>query len=179
MAKASSVNIDERLNQINDELSTILEERIEFLTRTLSETQRFSQKIASTELEIQRNTAQHSRLDAERKDLEKEVSTLVGRLEEATGARDEQQQEKYAKEKELQRLEWEIADKRKANEADNTSIAKLETELDAVEKENKKLKNRVGVLEEGVNRMKKLRDEYLQKIKGLDVEMKNSTGAEE
>jgi chromosome segregation ATPase len=179
MAKSSAVNIDERLNQINEELSQILEERIEFLTRTLSETQRFSQKIASTELEIQRNTAQHARLNAEREDLEREVETLGQRVAEATASRDAQQQEKYAKEKEIQRLEWEIADKRKANEEDNGCIKGLEAELDGIEKENKKLKNRVVVLEEGVNRMARIRDDYLAKIAGLDEEMKNVSGSGE
>ncbi len=59
---SDAVTSDERLTQINDELSKILEEKIEFLTRTLSETQRFTQKIATTELAIQRNSAQHPRL---------------------------------------------------------------------------------------------------------------------
>jgi len=59
---AEAANSDERLTQINSELSTILEEKVEFLTRVLGETQRFTQKIANTEIDIQRNSAQHSRL---------------------------------------------------------------------------------------------------------------------
>ncbi len=179
MAQSEAVNSDDRLKQINEELGKILEDRTEFLTRTLSETQRFSQKIANTELEIQRNTSQHSRLNVEREELEKELSSLLERVTEASTARDAQQQEKYGKEKEIQRLEWEIADRRKANEEDSGKIRSLETELDGIDKENKKLANRVGVLEEGVARMQKIRDEYMQRIAGLDEEMKNVSGGGE
>ena len=179
MAQSEAVNSDDRLKQINEELGKILEDKIEFLTRTLSETQRFSQKIANTELEIQRNTSQHSRLKAEQEELKKELDALVDRVAEASSARDAQQQEKYAKEKEIQRLEWEIADRRKANEEDSGRIRAFEVELEGHEKENKKLKNRVTGLEEGVARMRKIRDEYMQRIAGLDEEMKNVSGGGE
>jgi chromosome segregation ATPase len=173
MAQTESVTSDERLTQINAELSKILEEKIEFLTRTLGETQRFTQKIANTELEIQRNTAQHSRLLEECTALQKELETLAGRVSAAAAERDGKQQSKYAQEKEIQRLEWEISDKRKANEESDTKTKALEAELDALEKDNKKHQNRITVQEEGVARMKKMREEYLAKIQGLDQEMKS------
>jgi chromosome segregation ATPase len=176
---SDSESSDARLKQINDELSRILEEKLEFLTRTLSETQRFTQKIASTELEIQRNTAQRARLETEKSDLEGQLAGLNEQVATATSARDAQQQDKYAREKEIQRLEWEISDKRKANEESTGRIGALEAELDATEKEIKKLQNRISVLEEGVARMKKLREEYQERIAGLDQEMKNVTGGGE
>lgn len=170
---SDAVTSDQRLTQINEELSRILEEKIEFLTRTLSETQRFTQKIANTELEIQRNSAQHTRLKEQCDSLEDEIKELMARVEVATSDRDEKLQEKYAKEKEIQRLDWEISDKRKANEESAERIKGLDSEFDSVEKENKRLQNRITVLEEGVERMKKVRIEYLSKIAGLDEEMKN------
>jgi chromosome segregation protein len=175
---SDAVNSDERLTQINEELSNILEEKIELLTRTLGETQRFTQKIANTELEIQRNSAQHTRLKEQCDSLNDEIKGLVDRVETATGERDEKQQEKYAKEKEIQRLDWEISDKRKANEEDGERIKTLEVELDGIEKENKRLVNRITVLQEGVDRMKRVREEYLSKIAGLDEEMKSLAGQE-
>ncbi len=179
MAQSDAATSDQRLTQINEELSRILEEKIEFLTRTLSGTQRFTQKIANTELEIQRNSAQHTRLKEQCDTLDDEIKGLNERVESATGERDEKQQEKYAKEKEIQRLDWEISDKRKANEASEERIKTLDSDLDEVEKENKKLKNRIAVLEEGVLRMKKVKEEYLSKIAGLDKEMKNLGGLTE
>jgi len=179
MAENTQASSDERLTQINQELSQILEDRLEFLTKTLSETQRFSQKIANTELEIQRNTAQHARLDVERQQLEKDVTSLSDRVAEASKARDEYQQEKYDKEKELQRLEWEIADLRKSNEESSGKIKSLETEQDACTQENQKLSNRIGVLEEGVTKVQRLREEYLARIAGLDSEMKAATETQE
>ena len=45
---ANETASDDRLTQINQELSSILEAKLEFLTRTLSDTQRTTQKIATT-----------------------------------------------------------------------------------------------------------------------------------
>jgi len=176
MAQADS---DKRLTEINAELSRILETKIEFLTQTLSETQRLTQKIANTELEIQRNASQHASLGDEGANLEKELGVMSGRVKAAQEERDAKQQDKYAKEKETQRLEWEIADKIKANDEAGEKIRGLESELEHHEKDNKKLQGRVEVLEEGVERMRKVREEYLSKISSLDQEMKGLAGVKE
>ena len=173
-----SASSDERLTQINEELSSILEQKLEFLTRTLSDTQRLTQKIATTELEIQRNTSQHGRLVEQVASLTKELGELEDRVAAATTDRDDKQTEKYAKEKEIQRLDWEISDRRKATKDDETKVASLERELGGIDKENDTLKDRITVLEEGVERMKSVRQEYLNKIKGLDAEMKTLAGGE-
>lgn len=179
MASSNAVGGDERLTEINAELSQILEAKLEFLARTLSETQRLTQKIASTELEIQRNSVQHSRLGDESSGLERELAGLSEKLRSAAEVRDARQADKYAKEKEIQRVEWEIADKRKANEESEVRIKELERELDGIERENKKLQNRILVLEEGVTRMKRVKEEYLTKIAGLDQEMKSLASGEQ
>jgi len=173
MAQPEPASSDQRLSQINDELSNILEEKMEFLTRTLSETQRFTQKIANTELEIQRNSAQHSRLKGQCDSLSDEVNSLIERVQAATSERDDKQSEKFEKEKEIQRLDFEIADNRKACGEAQERIKSLEGELDVLDKENSKLTSRITVLEEGVLRMKEVRKEYISKIAGLDKEMKN------
>jgi chromosome segregation ATPase len=176
---AEATHSDERLTQINSELSSILEAKVEFLTRVLGETQRFTQKIANTELEIQRNSAQHRRLKEQCDSLDDDVKGLTERVVTATSERDERQQEKYAKEKEIQRLDWEISDKRK-NEVDSTERIKvLDSELDGLEKESNKLETRITVLREGVDRMKRVREEYLKQIAGLDQEMKSLAASEE
>ena len=108
--------------------------------------------------------------------LEKELKTLTPRVAEATTERDERQNEKYAREKELQRIDWEISDMRKANEDAAARIKDLERQHAELEKENKKLESRIQFLQEGVERMKSVRDEYLSRIKGLDQEMKNLAG---
>jgi chromosome segregation ATPase len=173
-----SASSDERLTKINEELSSILEAKLEFLTRTLSDTQRLTQKIATTEMEISRNTSSHGRLSGQVASLTKELGELEDRVATATKDRDDRQNDKYAKEKEIQRLDWEIADKRKAAKDDETKITNLERELGGVDKENETLVDRITVLEEGVERMKKVRQEYLNKIKGLDEEMKTLAGGE-
>ncbi len=179
MALTDAAGSDDRLTQINEELSRILEAKIEFLARTLSDTQRLTQKIANTELEIQRNSSQHSRLGEECTTLDKDMVSLAEKAKAAGTERDARQADKYAKEKELQRIDWEIADRRKGNDEADGKIKELERELDTHDRESKKLQNRIVVLEEGVARMKKVREEYLNKIAGLDMEMKNLAGDQE
>ena len=51
--------------------------------------------------------------------------------------------------------------------------------LRQLEAENGKLQSRVAVLEEGVDRMRKVREEYMAKIAGLDLEMKGLAGSKD
>jgi len=179
MAEAQAAQSDTRLTEINDELSKILAEKMEFLTKTLNETQRTSHKIAQIELEIQRHTAQYAGYEDQGKSLDKELQTLTERLKISTEERDSKQQDKYDKEKELQRLDLEISDKAKSNDEAGERIRTLEKDLEKHESDNKKLLSRVAVLEEGVERMRKVREEYMAKIAGLDKEMKGLAGSEE
>ena len=179
MAKAQASQSDQRLSEINDELSSILAEKMEFLTKTLNETQRTTHKIAQIELELQRHTSQYAGYADEVKSLEKELNTLNDRLKISTDERDKRQQEKYEKEKELQRLDWEISDKVKSNDEAGGRIGALEGDLEKHDAQNKKLASRVAVLEEGVGRMAKVREEYMAKIAGLDQEMKGLAGTRE
>ena len=73
----------------------------------------------------------------------------------------------------------EISDKIKSNDEAGTRIKTLESDLEKNEAENKKLASRVAVLEEGVDRMRKVREEYMAKIAGLDQEMKGLAGTRE
>jgi chromosome segregation ATPase len=175
---ADSVNTDQRLAQINDELSKLLEERIEFLTKTLAETQRFTHKIASTELEIQRNASQHVRFKEECESLEKELATLSDRVREVSGERDGRQNEKYAKEKEIQRLEWEIQDARKGIAEASEKSKALQKEKDLIEAENVALQGEVSELEGGVAELRKLRDRLRAKRQALNEEVGGGPGGE-
>jgi chromosome segregation ATPase len=169
MAEAGTT--DDRLVQINEELSKILEDRIEFLTRTLGETQRFTQKIGNTELEIQRNTSQHARFKEECETLEKDLGTLTARVGEVSEEREAKQNEKYAQEKELQRLEWEIADARKAIEESGEKIKGLSKEKADLDKETKRLEGDVGKLEAGVQELRELKERLLGKSSALKAEL--------
>jgi len=174
---ADATASDQRLVEINDELNAILEDRITFLTTTVKTTERLTQQIASSELDIKRHTEMQSKLDDEMRGINKELDTLTENTESLSSERDAKQKEKYGKEKEIQRIEWEIADKTKSIEKDEESIKDLEKELDKLERENKKLKNRVKVLEEGVARMTKVKQEYMNQIKGLNQEMSSLAGS--
>ncbi len=169
MAEAGTT--DDRLAQINDELSKILEDRIEFLTRTLGETQRFTQKIANTEMEIQRNTSQHSRFKEECDTLAKDLAKLSERVGQVGEEREAKQNEKYAQEKELQRLEWEIADARKAIEESGEKIKSFSKEKADLDKETKRLNSDVDKLEAGVQELRELKERLLGKSSALKAEL--------
>lgn len=168
---AETASTDERLTQINSELSSLLEAKMEFLTRTLSETQRFTHKIASTEMEIQRNTSQHARFKEECQKLEKDLESLSGRVKEVSDDRDAKQNEKYAQEKELQRLEWEIADSRKAIDEGAERIKSLGKEKADLEKETKRIQAEVTKLEAGVSELRELKERLLGKSSALKAEL--------
>jgi chromosome segregation ATPase len=170
---AETANTDERLTQINQELSSLLEAKMEFLTRTLSETQRFTQKIANTELEIQRNTSQHARFKSECETLETDLASLAERVKTVSAERDGKQNEKYAQEKELQRLEWEIADARKSIEEGTGRIDALSKEKAALDKDAKKLQAEVDKLEAGVKELRELKERLL----GMSSALKSELGA--
>ncbi len=179
MADDAQTASDQRLVEINNELNAILEERITFLTSTLKSTDSLTAQIAATELDIKRNREMQGKLEAEVGDISKELTSLTTTTETLTADRDARQKDKYAKEKDIQRLEWEIAEKGKEIEGDEGKINDLEKELSKLERENKKLKNRVKVLEEGVDRMRKVRQEYMRSIQDLNQEMTGLTGSGE
>jgi chromosome segregation ATPase len=170
MAEAAQQG-DDRLVELNNELKAILEERITFLTSTLKDTDRLTQQIANAEIDIRRNQQMGSKLQEEAEEIGTELETLQATTEELTGARDARRQEKFATERKIQELENDISSAGKEIEDGEGHIKDLEKELEKLERENKKLKNRVKVLEEGVTRMRKVREEYMRSIQDLNKEM--------
>lgn len=170
MAPSISTGNDERLTQINRELSSILEEKMEFLNRTLSDTQKLSQKIAAAELEMQRHQEQQHRLEEESLRLQREIEDFDRRVKEATAQRDSRQEESYSKEKEIQRLEWEIDDKRKVISATEDRSRALEADLVTLARTNEELQKDVERKEAKIARLQKIRDEFMSRIAELDRE---------
>jgi chromosome segregation ATPase len=170
MTPPISASKDERLTQINRELSSILEEKMEFLNRTLSETQMLSQKIASAELEVQRHQEQQHRLEEESLRLQRDIETYDRKVKEASAQRDSRVEESHAKEKEIQRLEWEISDKRKSISTVEDRFRTLETELATLERNGAELTKDVERKEAKIVRLEKIRDEFMSRIAELDRE---------
>ncbi len=170
MAEAAQQG-DDRLVELNNELKAILEERITFLTSTLKDTDRLTQQIANAEIDIRRNQQMGSKLKEEAEEIGGELEALQATTDELTSARDAKQQEKFATERKMQEMENDIASAGKDIEDGEGHIKDLEKELEKLERENKKLKNRVKVLEEGVTRMRKVREEYMRSIQDLNKEM--------
>lgn len=170
MASTISAGSDERLTKINRELSTILSEKLESLNRVLSETQELSQKIAAAETEMQRSQELQPRLAEESLRLEREIEALDRKVKESVAQRETRQQEFYAKEKEIQRLEWEITDKRKSISVVEDSARALEAELLTLQRANGELSKDVERKEAKISRLQKIRDEFISRIAELDRE---------
>ena len=179
MADAAQTSSDDRLVEINNELNAILEERITFLTSTLKNTESLTQQIANAELDIKRNQEMQSKLEVEAGSFDHKLSDLQKTTDELTAQRDKKQSERYKTERQIQELEVEIQNKGNEIETDEQRIKDLEKELEKLERENKKLRNRVKVLEEGVNRMRKVRQEYMRSIQDLNKEMTDLAAAPE
>ena len=179
MADAAQMSGDDRLVEINNELNAILEERITFLTSTLKTTESLTQQIANAELDIKRNQEMQANLENDAGGFDEKLAELKATTEELTSARDEKQAERFKTERQMQDLEVEIQNKAGEIEADEQKIKDLENELEKIERENKKLKNRVKVLEEGVTRMRKVREEYMRSIQDLNSEMKDLAASPE
>lgn len=178
MAEAAQQG-DDRLVELNNELKAILEERITFLTSTLKDTDRLTQQIANAEIDIRRNQQMGSKLQEEAEEIGSELEALQATTDELTAARDAKQQDKFATERKMQEMENDIASAGKDIEDGEGQIKDLEKELEKLERENKKLKNRVKVLEEGVTRMRKVREEYMRSIQDLNKEMTDLASSQE
>lgn len=177
MADPAQLSSDDRLVEINNELNAILEERITFLTSTLKTTESLTQQIANAELDIKRNQEMQAHLENDAGGFDEKLADLKRTTEELTAQRDEKQAERFKTERQMQDLEVEIHSKAGEIESDEQKIKDLENELEKIERENKKLKNRVKVLEEGVTRMRKVREEYMRSIQDLNSEMKDLAAA--
>jgi len=179
MASSVSLSGDERLVQINEELSTILEEKLTFLATALKTTERLTQQIASHELDIKRNTDLQSRLEGELQGIDSDLGNLRERSETLARDHESRQREKYAAEKEIQRLEWEIADRRKSISDDLAKVSEYEREMRALDSEHGKLQKQVQGLEAQVTQMRRAREDYLARISDLKREMSDIAGGGE
>ena len=178
MASTMNAGGDERLTKINREISSILSEKLEQLHRVLAETQELSQKIAAAEVEMQRSRELQPRLEEEALNLQRDIEVLDRKVKESVAQRESYQQEFYAKEKEIQRLEWEITDKRKSFSVVEDTARVLEAELLTLQRANGELSKDVERKEAKISRLQKIRDEFISRIAELDREesVLNSSG---
>jgi len=160
-----------RLTEISAELSTILEARIQELTRAMKGAEQTTRQIVATEMEIARHRQVQASMGPELQQLNHEVESLKLKVEELRGehgrlsnSRDEARAEVSRSGQELKEVEAETEQLR-------IQARKIEEESEILRRENGDLRNKLRTLEENVVRMRKLKEELMASISGLSQQM--------
>lgn len=154
----------DRLDQISNELASILEARMKDLLAAMKGAEQTTRQIVSAEMEIARYQQVIESSGAEKAALEKETATLKGRAEEAKAA-----QAKAAAERD--RLREELGGVEANAQAARDQHRALVEQSDALTKETTELRNKIRALEENLVRMRKMKEELLSGIGSLTQQM--------
>lgn len=160
-----------RLNEISSELASILDARIQELAAAMKASEQATRQIVATELEITRHRQIQDAMGPELVSLSGELEALKSKAEEqkqeharALTARDEARNELLARQAELKEAE---------SEGDRLRVQarKLEEEGEVLRRETNDLKAKIRSLEENVARMRKIKEEWMASIAGLNQQM--------
>jgi chromosome segregation ATPase len=140
----------ERLNEISTELAGILETRIQELTSAMKSAETTTRQIVATEMEIARYTQIVDTLGSEVGGLQKEAAAMRRKAEDARSG-----------------YTAAMADR----DAARSDLNRLDEQADELRRETTELRARAKALEESVSRMRKLRDDTLGAVGGLDQQL--------
>lgn len=165
----------ERLEAIQSELTGILEERLEQLRQSISETEELTQKIVTAELEIARSRQQREGLDDELARIEDDKAALRARADEVRARYDGRINERDELRDELRMVEEE-------NEKAQTDLDLLRKDLrdgegvhERLQSEHKQLQDQYTALQQETERMRKLKQDLMSSIQ---ANMKELSGSE-
>ena len=159
----------DRLNQISEELKSILETRLQELAGAMRSTEQATRQIVATEMDIARYNQITSDSRSELAGLRKDADDVRLRAEEAGSHRNEIIAERDSSREALARAE------RDARDA-GTQVGDLRARLRGVELEGESLRReaeeisiRVKSAEENVARLRRLREELMQQMSALSM----------
>ena len=171
----SEENTD-RMQQIQLELQSILDSRLDALAKALRTTETTTRKIVAAELDIERHQATQQRLLAEFDGLDVEVQ----KAKEAANAVEQEFRSKVEERDQLasdiQRIEGELKDVVLSTDRTRTQVADLEKESETLRDENTALKTKLKTLEENITRMRRLKEEMRSSLSGLTAQMTGLAG---
>lgn len=164
-----STGTADRLNQISEELKSILETRLQELAGAMRGTEQATRQIVATEMEIARYNQITSDSRTELATLRKDAEDVRVRAEEAGAHRNS-----IIAERDASREALTLAD-REAREA-GTQVGDLRARLRGLELEGESLRReaeeisaRVKAAEENVARLRRLREELMQQMSALSM----------
>ena len=166
-------NETSRLQEINTELTSILEARIAELTVVMRAAEQTTRQIVATEMEIGRYRQLQSSTGPELEQLQAERQSLGLRADELRAEHGKLTQSRDDARNEVLRLQQEQRELDGETEKLRAQQRSLEEEGEALRRENNDFKSRIRTLEENISRMKKLKEEMMLSISGLTAQMSN------
>ncbi len=168
----------ERLERIQTELASVLEERLGVLSDALAGSERTTRRIIAAEVELERNLQSREALQREVGELEVQVREGRARCEDAQSRRKQLIADRdQLREKELE-LDRGLEEGRSEVASTRSRVEALEKEADSLRNENTALRTKVKTLEENLTRMRQLKDELMSSISGLTQQMSGLAGGE-
>lgn len=161
----------DRLNEISNELSSILEARIQELMEAMRKAEQATRRIVSTEMEIGRYTQLQESLGGEISGLTGELGSLRTRAEEVRSQHAGLTEERDRVRELVSRQERDVREADAQIEEGRARLKSLEEEAEVLRRENADLKAKIRTLEENVGRMRKLKEELMMSISGLTAQM--------
>ena len=159
----------ERLNEISDELRSILDARPQELAVAMRGAEQVTRTIVSTEMEIGRYNQISADSGREMATLRRDAEAARDEAERAgahravlVGERDAARESQATTERESREMTTQIADFRARH-------ANLEREAEALRREAAELTTRVKTAEDNVARLRRVRDELIQQMSALSM----------
>ena len=166
-------NETSRLQEINTELTSILETRIAELTAVMRAAEQTTRQIVATEIEIGRYRQIQGSTGPELEQLQSERQSLGLRVDELRADHSKLTQARDDARNEVLRLQQEQREFDGETEKLRAQQRSLEEESETLRRENNDFKSRIRTLEENIARMRKLKEEMMLSISGLTAQMSN------
>lgn len=169
---------DDRLELIQTELASILEERLGALDRVLQQTESCTRRIIAANIETERHQSHVQRLESERDAAEEAVMQIRSDADEVRNRHAGLIQERDRTRAEVHRLEREVRESDAEVERNRQRIATMGAEANTLREENNALRTKVKTLEENILRMKRLKEELMSSVTGLAQQLRQESGTE-
>ncbi len=169
----------DRLQEIQVELSTILEERLTALQQSISGAEESTRRILTTELEIQRYEARSDEYKRAQVDLQIKVDAAKKESLKRRSDHDRLLQDKSNLESQTRALEEELDQVRKSTAQAQQQLTAMKSDASSLRDENTKLKLQVKSLSENIDGMRKLKDAQMLSVMNLTKELHQVATGEE
>ena len=156
-----SAESTDRLKEIQQELSSILEDRLAELHLIIQNSERVTRQIVSCEMEFHHHKSKQIEFDAELSQMQQKVEHARQSFEDVRTKKQLLRQEHAQIEAELLEEEKEVERYTEAAKELRQELLEKETQSKELRTENAKLKLQVKALKEQIEGMKKLRDEQM------------------